>query len=207
MDPSQRYTIDELLAHPWCNAVPAPPAPPTPRNYSGFTEEPLDSPLLCAARGRIQEGKSPGIALKEAIDVSHAVHLMEEEGARRRKFNGRAVGVRGFLSNLNEDDEDERGDGSFNEDEEQSHQIPNPATIQEGRTGSRDVNLALSGKRSHRKGTKEFELDMRGATLLGRRYKKSTTKSPLSTQYIQAEPDPLPELASGSEYIGSPMHS
>jgi len=204
VDPSQRYTIDEFLAHPWCNAVPA-PAPPTPRNYSGFTGEPLDSPLLCAARGRIQEGKSPGIALKEAIDVSHAVHLMEEEGARRRKLNGRAVGVRGFLSNLNE--EDERGDGSYNEDEEQSDQISNSATIQEGRAGSRDVGLALGGKRSHIKGTKEFELDMRGATLLGRRYKKSTTKSPLSTQYIQAEPDSLPELASGSEYIGSPMHS
>lgn len=204
MDPSQRYTIDEFLTHPWCNAVPAPPAPLTPHNYSGFIGEPLDSPLLCAARGRIQEGKSPGIALKEAIDVSHAVHLMEEEGTRRRKFNGRAVGVRGFLSNLNEDDEDERGNGSHNGDKEQSDQISNPATIQEGLAGSRDVGLASGGKRSHRK---EFELDMRGATLLGRRYKKSTTKSPLSTQYIQAEPDPLPELASGNECIGSPMRS
>lgn len=207
MDPSQRYTIDEFLAHPWCNAVPAPPAPPTPHNYSGFTGEPLDSPLLCAARGRVQEGKSPGIALKEAIDVSHAVHLIKEEGARRRKFNGRAVGVRGFSSNLNEDDEDERGDESYNENEEQSDQILNPAAIQEARTGSRDVGSASGGKRSHRKGTKEFELDIRGATLLGRRYKKSTTKSPLSTQYIQAEPDPLPESASCSGYIGSPMHS
>ena len=204
VDTSQRYSIDEFLAHPWCNAVPAPPPPPTLRSYSDFGK-PLDSPLLSAARGRVQEGKSPGIAaLKEAFDVTYAVHRMEEEGARRHKYNGRAAGARGFLSNLNKDDEDEGGNGFCNEDGEQSNRTSNPATIHDGCAGPRDVDLTSGtggGRRSHKRGTKEFELDLRGATLLGRRHKKSTTKSPLSTQPIQAEPGPHPE------HIGSPMHS
>lgn len=114
VDPAQRYKIDEFLAHPWCTAAPAPPPPPTPFAYGNLSEPfygaPLDSPLLSAARGgRSHEGRSPGLAtLKEAFEITYAVHRMEEEGARRRRYNGRGgAGHRGFLNRLNEEDEDE----------------------------------------------------------------------------------------------------
>lgn len=52
---------------------------------------------------------SPGLAtLKEAFDVTYAVHRMEEEGNRRRAYNGPGgAGRAGFLQGLNEEDEDE----------------------------------------------------------------------------------------------------
>lgn len=70
---------------------------------------PLDSPLLQSVRGQgNREGRSPGVAsLKEAFDITYAVHRMEEEGARRRAYNGPGgAGTRGFLGGLNEDDEE-----------------------------------------------------------------------------------------------------
>ncbi|KAF8974413.1 kinase-like domain-containing protein [Flammula alnicola] len=162
VDPAQRYTIDEFLAHPWCNAAPAPPPPPTPFIYNHLKEPlssfPLDSPLLSEARGgRGYEGRSPGIAtLKEAFDITYAVHRMEEEGARRRKYNGRGgAGARGFLSGLNEDDEEEEEDEydsgaeSDREHDRRQQQFIQPTvddqqlkqvhhSVSEGRAGPRD---------------------------------------------------------------------
>ncbi|KAJ7095227.1 kinase-like domain-containing protein [Mycena belliarum] len=169
VDPAQRFTIDEFLAHPWCNAAPAPPPPPTPYIYNQPSAglRPLDSPLLSAARGRA-DGRSPGIAtLKEAFDITYAVHRMEEEGARRRKYKGRGgAGVRGFLGGLNEDDEDE--------EEEQprvdEHDSSKGGLAAGGRAGPRD--RGRNGGASPRSaGPKGFELDMDGATLLGRRHR------------------------------------
>ena len=132
VDPAQRYTIDEFLAHPWCNAAPAPPPPPTPFIYGNLSGPPygapLDSPLLSAARGgRTHEGRSPGIAtLKEAFEITYAVHRMEEEGARRRRHVRGGAGGRGFLNRLNEDDEDEEpeeDEGDDSELEEQNNHL------------------------------------------------------------------------------------
>lgn len=133
---------------------------------------PLDSPLLSAARGgRGYEGRSPGIAtLKEAFDITYAVHRMEEEGARRRKYHGRGgAGTRGFLTNLNEDDEeigDDEDDGYGDEssDEEREHrrtknQQQNPnnfipggqqahpvqSSVMDGRAGPRDQGVRRNG--------------------------------------------------------------
>ncbi|KAJ7068119.1 kinase-like domain-containing protein [Mycena amicta] len=158
VDPAQRYTIDEFLAHPWCNAAPAPPPPPTP-----YTGPLMDSPLLSAAKGRA-EGRSPGIAtLKEAFDVTYAVHRMEEEGARRRKYKGRGgAGVRGFLGGLNEDDEEDF-------EVEETTKTGGIATggFAGGRAGPRDRGRNAAPKSAG----KGFELDMDGATLLGRRHR------------------------------------
>ncbi|KAJ3575165.1 hypothetical protein NP233_g1269 [Leucocoprinus birnbaumii] len=216
VDPSQRYTIDEFLAHPWCNAAPAPPPPPTPRIHGDFAGKPLDSPLLSAARGRVQEGKSPGLAtLKEAFDITYAVHRMEEEGARRRKYNGRAAGARGFLSNLNEDEEEEPyssedGEESGKQGTDTAQRMSATANPQD--TSSTSGSASGSGRRARGRGPKEFELDLQGATLLGRRHKKGIVgaKSPLSAQPIQADTAPHPDLSPGGEFgmaIGSPMHS
>ncbi|KAG9080526.1 hypothetical protein FRC06_006473, partial [Ceratobasidium sp. 370] len=102
VDPTQRYTIDEFLAHPWCHETAAPLPLPTPAPAS--RNMPMDSPLLASVRGGVREARSPGLAtLKEAFDVTYAVHRAEEEGARRRRGGAAA----GFLHNLNEEDEDE----------------------------------------------------------------------------------------------------
>lgn len=109
VDPAQRYTIDEFLEHPWIKASPEPAVPSTvSKAKSTAANAPLDSPLLASLRVNNREGRSPGIgALKEAFDVTYAVHRMEEEGARRRAYNGPGgAGMRGFLHGLNEEDED-----------------------------------------------------------------------------------------------------
>jgi serine/threonine protein kinase len=168
VDPAQRYTIDEFLAHPWCNAAPAPPPPPTPYIYGNA----LDSPLLSAAKGRA-EGRSPGIAvLKEAFDITYAVHRMEEEGARRRKYKGRGgAGARGFLHGLNEDDEDEEAE--MVEDEREKSKSSAGGAYTGGRAGPRDRGRNTAGTPR----AKGFELDMDGATLLGRRHRGAGNKA------------------------------
>jgi len=185
VDPAQRYTIDEFLAHPWCNAAPAPPPPPTPFIYSNLpsANQPLDSPLLSAARGGRTEGRSPGIAtLKEAFDITYAVHRMEEEGARRRKYNGRGgAGARGFLTGLNEDDEDEEVHAGANA------------------VARHAVGATAKPKKASPKG---FELDLDGATLLGRRHKRGGgavgMSSPLAGKPLGRAEDDEPPLDPGS---------
>lgn len=158
VDPAQRYTIDEFLTHPWCNAAPAPLPEPTPR----ADILPLDSPLLRSVRGG-RDGRSPGIAsLKEAFDITFAVHRMEEEGARRRAYKGRGgAGRAGFLAGLNEDDEnlsdEETTAPSRPQDQQQQQQ---PRELNDGRAGQRD----MPGRHA-----RPFELSFDGATLLGRR--------------------------------------
>ncbi|EHS64005.1 uncharacterized protein PGTG_21935 [Puccinia graminis f. sp. tritici CRL 75-36-700-3] len=64
---------------------------------------PIDSPLLHATGGGM---RTPGVAqLREAFDVTYAVHRMEEEGARRARFGG--AGNAGVLHGLNEEEEEE----------------------------------------------------------------------------------------------------
>lgn len=201
---------------------------------------PLDSPLLAAVRGGGREARSPGLAtLKEAFDITYAVHRMEEEGARRRAVKGGAN--RGFLGGLNEEDED----ASMAEDENivaearhrhgedddarrsrtvqqaQQPQLPQGAgakiaakralqggggahvkqatPVYDGRAGQRD----RGGRKT---GVTPFELDLDGATLLGRRHKRggggpavNTGGSPLAQGGFGQEAHHLPENP------GSPM--
>ena len=122
VNPETRYTIDEFLAHPWCktkapqpNITPgsleqvAPGLKPVPK-ASGA--RPMDSPLL-SVPGQRRGMPSPGVAqLKEAFDVTYAVHRMEEEQKRQRA--GRAGGqTHQFMQAMNEEVEDE-GDPELN---------------------------------------------------------------------------------------------
>ncbi|GAA5972242.1 hypothetical protein JCM11641_002370 [Rhodosporidiobolus odoratus] len=114
VDPEKRYTIDEFLAHPWCKSKPAPSAV-TPGTLEQLAPglkpvpkyTPLDSPLL--APGGRRAMPSPGIAtLKEAFDVTYAVHRIQEEEQNRQRVPGGAN--RGFLQGLNEEDEEDDQD-------------------------------------------------------------------------------------------------
>jgi serine/threonine protein kinase len=184
VDPAQRYSIDEFLAHPWCSAAPAPPPPPTPLARN------LNSPMFSGVRsGRRAEGRSPGIsALKEAFDITYAVHRMEEEGARRKKINakggaGTAAGNRGFL-------------GGLNEDEEMEYEEDTRARPFDGQAGPRDQGSTRVKKSA---GTKGFELDLDGATLLGRRHRRGgNVSSPLAGKHTTQDAPLRNDLPPGS---------
>ncbi|GAA97428.1 hypothetical protein E5Q_04106 [Mixia osmundae IAM 14324] len=117
VDPDKRFTIDEFLAHPWCHEkAPRPNLNPQevanlppPLVNQKAQQMPMDSPLMQDRQMGGRAMPSPGVAqLREAFDVTYAVHRMEEEGARRRAYNGPGgAGARGFLNQLNEEDEDE----------------------------------------------------------------------------------------------------
>ncbi|CED85255.1 serine threonine-protein kinase [Phaffia rhodozyma] len=245
VDPAQRYTIDEFLAHPWCNEQAPPKHIQTQAAGLSASNAPMDSPLLQSMRGPgAREGRSPGVAsLKEAFDITYAVHRMEEEGARRRAYNGPGgAGARGFLGGLNEDDEEAEeehevaearakhgeeaartiqsqqrhvrdgstasntsshsGGGHAGNSRAQQHNNNNnggyqpaggadrrmaEAVLYDGRAGQRDQGGAKKGRGAG------FELDMSGATLLGRRTKKP---SPLANNGV---------VPTSAQDPGSPM--
>ena len=165
VDPAQRYTIDEFLAHPWCNEQPVPapvPAPALPIPIRRDMHVPLDSPLLQSARGYAGV-RSPGIVtLKETFDITYAVHRMEEEGARRQG--------RGFLQGLNEEDEEDGPDVRMVEaakKRDAAHRHAHGGRVD--RDGAKEpiYQGGRAGPRDRGGGKKQFELNMGGATLLG----------------------------------------
>ncbi|SCZ90799.1 BZ3500_MvSof-1268-A1-R1_Chr1-3g02262 [Microbotryum saponariae] len=202
VDPEKRYTIDEFLAHPWCKEKSA-PSVITPNSLETLAPglkpipkyQPLDSPLL--APGGRRAMPSPGVAsLKEAFDVTYAVHRMEEEGARRRAYNGPGgAGRAGFLHGLNEEeDEDEDIETTKRrygaevskaiEDKRREVQDPNrkkevPIAPQQYQGwGGADRKMAEAALYDGRAGPRDrgsrgrkggFELALDKATLLGRR--------------------------------------
>ncbi|KAK4057610.1 MAPK-activated protein kinase Srk1 [Microbotryomycetes sp. JL221] len=205
VDPEKRYTIDQFLDHPWCKEQPKPSAI-TPNSLETMAPglkpipkyQPLDSPLL--APGGRRAMPSPGVsALKEAFDVTYAVHRMEEEGNRRRAYNGPGgAGRAGFLQGLNEeDDEDDEEVQNLEatkrkygaevsraiEEKRREVQDPNrrrepeqPAGQYQG-WGGADRKLAEAALYDGRAGQRDrggrrknaFDLSLDKATLLGRR--------------------------------------
>lgn len=173
--------------------------------------EPLDSPLLAAARG-LGDARSPGLAtLKEAFDVTYAVHRMEEEGARRRAYNGRGgAGTRGFLQGLNEEDENSDADDEsvINEARQRRGEgLDDPAGAKiaplhcQAGGGNPDTNI-LGGRagqrdRARHGGARGFELDLDNATLLGRRHKK-TIGAGGTSPLVQTAGDGASPLSPGS---------
>lgn len=205
VDSSKRYTIDEFLAHPWCNVQdPVPDLNSADILLAKTSEMPLDSPLLQSMkRGEApsrQAMMSPGIhQLKEAFDVTYAVHRMEEEGRHRQKNAGNSQPLGG----LNEEEEEDEADltrrkhgneaaraveqsqksarASQRQPQQQTQQ-PQQQQQYQGRGGA-DRKLAEAALYEGRAGTRDrgsnsqskkraFELNMGNATLLGRRNKQ-----------------------------------
>lgn len=142
---------------------------------------------------------SPGVAsLKEAFDVTYAVHRMEEEGNRRRAYNGPGgAGRAGFLQGLNEEEDEEEeiesnrrryGAEVSQAIEEKRRQVQDPNRVVVEPTGQQPAYQGWGGAdrkmaeaalydgragprdRGRREGKKAgFELTLNKATLLGRR--------------------------------------
>jgi len=140
--------------------------------------------------------RSPGaVNLREVFDVGYAVHRQEEEGKRRKNFK---QGYRGAaaINGLNPIDDDE-----FPEEEENEEDIGIPSKVPKARDadvhqveqGLRNTNLnsaattrvpqqkgygqhspavTAAAKQQVRNRKGAFELNLEGATLLGRRHQK-----------------------------------
>ncbi|KAG0054709.1 hypothetical protein BGZ83_010604 [Gryganskiella cystojenkinii] len=111
VDPNQRYTIDQFLAHPWVLAggdlsmysrdsdaltsgapeisvaSPFPPALPAFAENKHLANVAAMTPDYGVPRTpyrrRAENPLSPGVGLREVFDISNAVHRMEEETRRR----------------------------------------------------------------------------------------------------------------------------
>ncbi|KAG0335834.1 hypothetical protein BG004_008298 [Podila humilis] len=138
VDPKERYTIDQFLAHPWVKAG----EKPTTTNVPEIS---VDSPATTAEKTvnvepavakthykrRMENPLSPGIGLREVFDVSNAVHRMEEESHLRRQVQSSGLHPvdalhtstrqrQAFMSQLNEEDEMEERTGVDDSDSSES---------------------------------------------------------------------------------------
>ncbi|KAJ4397771.1 MAPK-activated protein kinase Srk1 [Gnomoniopsis smithogilvyi] len=200
VDPEKRYTITEFLAHPWIKAA----ATPAVEKKPGISKEgklrAFDASKFQDGDKRY-DFRSPGaVNLREVFDVTYAVHRQEEE-AKRRKQIGTKAGL-SKLAGLNEDEEDEdeemedagayKTGGNGTQAIEQSMRNANiSGTEQRGRERERQQRVAeQKGYGQHsaaitaaaRQQVKDrnrakgaFELNLDGATLLGRRGKQQPT--------------------------------
>ncbi|KNZ56215.1 uncharacterized protein VP01_2468g5 [Puccinia sorghi] len=163
VDPDKRYTIDEFLAHPWCkekaplpemNTQEVATMAPHIMRAKQMNYAPIDSPLLHATGGGM---RTPGVAqLREAFDVTYAVHRMEEEGARRARFGG--AGNVGVLHGLNEEEEEEdehlpnKAHGAHNSSAPSKSALKNQAW---GGAGGADRHMAEAMLYSGQAGTRD----------------------------------------------------
>jgi serine/threonine protein kinase len=128
VDPEQRYTIKEFLAHPWIRdsdeetnaATDAPPlTTPLPSQQQPLDAVAADQALYAPVGARLgdqpsvglerpMDFRSPGaINLREVFDVGYAVHRQEEESKRLKTHRNRGANpsteFRSALNPLNED--------------------------------------------------------------------------------------------------------
>ncbi len=194
VDPEERFTIKEFLAHPWIRE-----SGQTPRDER--KTQPSDQAARAFDVSRLVDGdkrsdfRSPAaVNLREVFDVGYAVHRQEEEGKRRRQVGAKAGVSR--LVGLDEDEEmaDEDSPGEYSHSTQQLEQsmrntqirdqetrgrdrerkpIPPPAATAEQRGyGQHSATIAAAARQQVRERNRQkgaFELNLDGATLLGRR--------------------------------------
>ncbi|KAL7658266.1 hypothetical protein ACMYSQ_004399 [Aspergillus niger] len=124
VDPDQRYTIKEFLAHPWIRQTDAPPLA-TPLSSRHVQKQALDASAAdqgpypsasarlsdqpSAGLERSMDFRSPGaINLREVFDVGYAIHRQEEENKRRKNYRNHpgansTAQSQSVLNSLNED--------------------------------------------------------------------------------------------------------
>jgi hypothetical protein len=157
----------------------------------------FDPALLESPGARRMDFRSPGaVNLREVFDVGYAVHRQEEEGKRRKNFK---QGYRGAaaMNGLNALDDDMEEDEE-SEDDGIPSKVPKPAAtaadVHAVEQGIRNTNLnaaaaartpqqqkgygqhsaavTAAAKQQVRNRKGAFELNLEGATLLGRRGRK-----------------------------------
>ncbi len=177
-------------------AFDAPPlATPAAERNKQFGHEPLrafNPDLLESPGTRRMDFRSPGaVNLREVFDVGYAVHRQEEE-AKRRKYGMAAPGLNTIGDEEEEDEGPERKKQAGVQGLEQGMRN---ARINDGRVagqnnlanarhappqarkpeakgyGQHDAKVAAAARSAMRGQKNEFELNLNGSTLLGRRKK------------------------------------
>lgn len=189
VDPEKRYTITEFLAHPWIQA-----SGPTPQEEKkkpdamlrAFDASKFEEP------GKRYDFRSPGaVNLREVFDVGYAVHRQEED-KRRQNVKG---GPGRALGGLNEEDEDgdemqvDQEDGkpatqaleqsmrkaNIRDQEAQNRGRERERASNEKGYGQHSATVTAAARQQVRDRNRQkgpFELNLDGATLLGKRGKK-----------------------------------
>ncbi|KAI1419865.1 CAMK/CAMK1 protein kinase [Xylaria sp. FL1777] len=193
VDPDKRYTIREFLSHPWIQGP-----IPAPRDEKKLQDperlRAFDASKFIDGERRM-DFRSPGaVNLREIFDVGYSVHRQEEE-AKRRKQVGPKAGGPSRLTNLSEESSDEEPKTeaqpppkSDDQQLEQSMRNTNLGRDQErGRERARQRDREARGYGQHSAAVTQaarqqvrdrnqqrgaFELNLDGATLLGRRANK-----------------------------------
>jgi serine/threonine protein kinase len=184
---------------PTSAAYDAPPlATPASERQKQLGDVPLrafNPDLLESPGGRRMDFRSPGaVNLREVFDVGYAVHRQEEEAKRRKNFK---QGYRGGLGQIGDEETgNDIGDDSAipskvskprdadvhtveqtlrntNLNAAANARHPPPAAKQERGYGQHSAAVAAAARQQVRKNNKgAFELNLDGATLLGRRGQK-----------------------------------
>lgn len=200
VDPEKRFTITEFLDHPWIRGP-----GPTPRDEKkaagGDALRAFDASRFVDGERRM-DFRSPGaVNLREIFDVGYSVHRQEEEAKRRKQIGKGAVPSR--LNNLNEDDEEDDDDNNaayphktdaaqieqkmrntnLNKEEERERGRERERQAHADKEargyGQHSASVTLAARQQVRDRNKQrgaFELNLDGATLLGRRAGKPAAR-------------------------------
>ncbi|KAI9734780.1 MAG: hypothetical protein M1818_006767 [Claussenomyces sp. TS43310] len=170
----------------------ATPAIERQRQLGGTTPKAFNPDLLESPGSRRMDFRSPGaVNLREVFDVGYAVHRQEEEGKRRKNFG---QGYRGGLNELDEEEEEgdyeenapskvpkafdadvhnvEQGLRKTNLNAAANARQANAPKKEEKGYGQHSPAVTAAAKQQVRNRKGAFELNLDGATLLGRRGQK-----------------------------------
>ncbi|KXX79432.1 Serine/threonine-protein kinase srk1 [Madurella mycetomatis] len=205
VDPEKRFTIREFLAHPWIRESGPTPRDERKQMPSEAAMRAFDASKIVEGDKRYDFRSPAAINLREVFDVGYAVHRQEEEGKRRKQIGAKAGVARlGDVDEDSEmtDDSTEyvhktaANNGNSTQQLEQSMrntQIrdqehrgrdrerraqPPPAAEQRG-YGQHSAAVAAAARQQVRERNRQkgaFELNLDGATLLGRRGMKPAAR-------------------------------
>lgn len=199
VDPEKRYTIKEFLAHPWIRE-PGPTPREEKRHVSDGMLRAFDASKIVDGDKRYDFRSPAAVNLREVFDVGYAVHRQEEEGRRRKQVGGKAGVSR--LVGLDETIDEDMGDSDSGPGQSTQHlehsmrqahirdtehrgrdrarkAQPPPAAEQQKGYGQHSAAVAAAARqqvRDHNRQKGAFELNLDGATLLGRRGMKPVTR-------------------------------
>ncbi|KAK6460834.1 kinase-like domain-containing protein [Scheffersomyces coipomensis] len=157
VDPRKRYTIEEFLNDPWVNKNNI-PQPISSKVDTDINKEPHPIQNFNVKYSKKFKSKnelySPAaVALRDAFDISTAVHRMGEEAALASKINPNTI------QDLVEEEEEEN-----EEDVDKDGRVLLPASTVTPKQSHRHHN--------HHKQQKVFDLNLGGASILERRKNK-----------------------------------
>ncbi|KAM7216540.1 serine/threonine-protein kinase [Rhypophila decipiens] len=214
VDPEKRYTIKDFLAHPWVRGSGPTPREERKNVSADGSLRAFDSSKFVDGDKRYDFRSPGAVNLREVFDVGYAVHRQEEEGRRRKQIGGKAgVSRLVGLQESDEDEDEQMKDAGSTQQLEQSmkdahikdqqqqpeqqrgrdpqrraHPPPAAETQPQARGyGQHSAAVTAAARQQVRERNKQkgaFELNLDGATLLGRRGKQGATPPAAATARV-----------------------